>query len=622
MCGFGGKLYFDTNRCVELNELKKMTFSINHRGPDDEGYYLKNNVGLGFRRLSIIDIEGGHQPLSSTHSNFAWITFNGEIYNYRELKNGLHKKGYIFKTNTDTEVIINLFLEYGERCLDFLQGMFAFVIWDDKNNQLFGARDRLGIKPLFYYLDNDQFVWGSEIKAINSFDGINRSINKQSLDSYFSYGYITGNNSTIYNCIKKLMPGTYFTIKPHVSNDVKINKYWSMTFNPDYSISENQWVDSIVDSLQSSVSSHLVSDVPVGAFLSGGIDSSAVVALMSNCSDSPVKTFSVQFQEEKYNEIQYARLIAKKYNTDHHEMIVEPESIELLPLLINAYDEPFADSSAIPTYYISKFAREHVKVVLSGDGGDELFAGYNSFNKMIKLYNGKLNNSFLSRYAFKHINRVVPDYMFGKGYTYYLSKEPDKIGAYFCVWKDYERDSLYKEEFKEEIDICGAERNMVQILESAEGDFLSNMQELHINTYLVDDILTKVDRASMINSLETRVPILDHRFVELTSKIPSSLKINRTDKKYIFKKAMSTFLPPAIIQHRKQGFAVPIKYWFKDNLKDYINDTLLEVDSPVFNYINKSVVINTIKYHNKGIRDYSSKIWSLLFLNEWLRQNN
>jgi len=385
MCGITGKIYFDFNYKIESKELKEMTNAIIHRGPDDEGYYMDNNIGLGFRRLSIIDLKSGHQPLSDNSGRF-WITFNGEVYNFQEERIALQKKGYVFKTNTDTEVIVNLYAEYKEKCLEHLRGMFAFVIWDKKEKILFGARDRFGIKPFHYYMDNEKFVWGSEIKSILASSNIEKTISLSSLDYYFAYGY-SKREHTIYENIKKLKPGSYFYLNPNKPKELNIKTYWQIDFQPDYSKNENYWKEKIYETLDAAVKMRMISDVPLGAFLSGGVDSSTVVALMAQNSDKAIKTFSIGFKEEKYNELQYARLLAKKYNTDHHELIVEPESIDLLPKLVSAYDEPFADSSAIPTYYVSKFTREYVTVALSGDGGDELFAGYHSYPKMLGLKN-------------------------------------------------------------------------------------------------------------------------------------------------------------------------------------------------------------------------------------------
>lgn len=619
MCGIVGKLYFDTNKIIDSSEIKRMADTIVHRGPDDEGYYIDKFVGLGFRRLSIIDLQTGHQPLSNVEGSI-WIVFNGEIYNYKILKDSLIKKGYQFKTNTDTEVIVNLYEEYGSDSIKYLRGMFSFVIWDKRKKLLFGARDRFGIKPFYYYYDDKQFVWGSEIKAVNAAEGIKKQVDYCALDSYLTYGYIL-NDRSIYTTIKKLLPSHYFILKPFENNIITIKKYWDVFFEPDYTKTEDHWKELISETLLDSVKIRLVSDVPLGAFLSGGIDSSSIVALMSQVSDKPVKTFSIGFKEAKFNELQYARQIAERYSTDHHEMMIEPESIKLLPMLVQAYDEPFADSSAIPTYYVSKFAREYVTVILSGDGGDELFSGYNSYPKMEALKNNPLNTNFTTS-IFKAINHIIPDYLFGKGYTYRLSKDKNSIGAYFCLWNTYERSKLYCNNVLIALQEFQAEDEKLMMLRNIKGDFLSRMQGLDMKTYLVDDILTKVDRVSMINSLEIRVPILDHKFAELSYKIPSNLKLNGNDKKYIFKKALSKYLPRDIINHRKHGFSIPLKYWFRNDLKEYINDDLTSSSSKISEYFNRNAIISTIKNHEKGMRDYSSKIWSLLFLNEWLRQNN
>ena len=617
MCGITGKLFFDPRRPVDPTELKKMTDVIRHRGPDDEGYYVKNNVGLGFRRLSIIDLKGGHQPLSNLSGNL-WITFNGEIYNFRELRADLIKQGYKFKTQSDTEVIVNLYAEYGENCVDYLRGMFAFVIWDETKKQLFGARDRFGIKPFFYFMDHEKFIYGSELKSIITSTGIKKELDIKALDSYFSYGYIMAGRS-IYTTIHKLPPAHSFILKP-LEKSFYISRYWKISFEPDYSRDEQYWISSLQEALEESVKMRMISDVPLGAFLSGGIDSSSVVAMMAKNSNRPIKTFSIGFKEEAFNELPYARMVAKKYQTEHYEQIIEPESFGLLPKLVEAYDEPFADSSAIPTYYVSKFAREHVTVTLSGDGGDELFAGYQSYSKMMRLRQNPLSGSFLNQTFFTYLNRMLPDYMFGKGYSYYLSKNIDHIGAYFCMWKNYERQSLFKPDILKELNGYKSEDEKILLLEKDRVDFLSKMQKLDMQTYMVDDILTKVDRASMMNSLESRVPLLDHKLAELSFKMPVNLKWNKGNKKYILKESMRAALPEGILNHKKKGFSIPLKLWFKDDLKSYTADVLSVPSSPMYDYLNFSTVQKMFNDHQKGQRTYGSKIWSLLFFNEWLRQ--
>lgn len=616
MCGITGKIFFDKEKEVSLNELKRMTDVIQHRGPDDEGFFLDNNIGLGFRRLSIIDLKSGHQPLCDNSKRY-WITFNGEVYNFQELRTSLQKKGYFFRTNTDTEVIVNLYAEYKEKCLEHLRGMFAFVIWDKKEKELFGARDRFGIKPFYYYMDNEKFVWASELKSISASNNINKDISLRSLDYYFAYGS-TARSQSIFEQIKKLEPAHYFIFRPFKKEKLEINSYWEINFVPDYSKSETYWKEAIYDTLNESVKMRMISDVPLGAFLSGGVDSSIVVALMSLNSNNPIKTFSIGFKEETHNELKYARLLARTYKTDHHEYIVETESVDLIPKLVKAYDEPFADASAIPTYYVSKYTRNHVTVALSGDGGDELFAGYNRYDKMLFLHRNKFNFKRL----FSNINKIIPDHLYGKGLTHYLSKDKNYIGAYFNYsWKDYEREKLFNSEVRGSLNQYYSEKLKYDLLDTMEGDFLSKMQKLDMQTYLVNDILTKVDRASMLNSLEARIPLLDHKLAELSFKIPSELKLKGNVKKYILKEAFKSVLPPEILSHKKQGFAVPLSSWFRGDLKDYANDVLLN-SKYLFDFVQKRKVEEILKNNQKGVRDYSEKIWSLVFLDEWLKQNS
>lgn len=620
MCGLGGLIYKEKGRNVDLSVLKRMADSIEHRGPDDEGYYCKSNVGLAFRRLSIIDISSGHQPLSDINEGIH-IVFNGEIYNFSDQRNILMQKGYSFRTTSDTEVILHLYQEYGVECLKYLRGMFAFAIWDSSKQQLFCARDRFGIKPFYYYNDDEKFVFGSEIKAILRSNEIDKTISIDALDSYFAFGYIT-NDLSIYTNIKKLQPSHYLLLSFKEKINIEIKRYWEIKFEPDYSKTEKQWSEEIENSFLETVRLHMISDVPLGAFLSGGIDSSSVVAMMAKNSSQPIKTFSIGFKEQKFNELQYAREIATRYGCQHHERIIEPESISLLPKLVDAYDEPFADSSAIPTYYVSKLAREFVTVALSGDGGDELFAGYTGYTKFKKIRSFPLNfnSPYLNKLIWGRIHKLIPQSTKGKGILYFLSQNKEYSFAYQTTWTMEERKGLMindnatrsgkpSELFKENILKRGANR-----------DFLSNLQYLDMNTYMVDDILTKVDRASMMNSLEVRVPFLDHKFAELSFKIPWNLKLKGNDKKYILKKSMRNYLSENVLNHPKQGFGVPLSLWFKGDLKEYVNDTLLSQNPLLSSYLDKNYVKKIVENDRKGKRDFNSKIWSLIFFEEWLKQ--
>lgn len=621
MCGITGKIYLDTSKDVYQDELKKMADSIYHRGPDDEGFYIDKNVGLGFRRLSIIDLKSGHQPLSNEDGS-VWIVFNGEIYNYKELQEDLLKQGHVFRTNCDTETIVHLYEQHGTDCLKYLRGMFAFAIWDSNKKQLFCARDRFGIKPFYYYIDNSKFVFGSEIKAILKSDGIDKKLSYDALDSYFAFKYITSDLS-IYTNIKKLQPGHYLVLSFKSKVNIEIKRYWEIDFEPDYSKTESQWMDEIEENFSETVKLHMMSDVPLGAFLSGGIDSSSVVAMMAKNSSQPIKTFSIGFKHQHSNELIYAQEIANKYGCEHQEQIIEPESISLLPLMVSAFDEPFADSSAIPTYYVSKLARERVTVALSGDGGDELFAGYTSYTKFMKLHSSpfSFNSPAANKLIWGNFHELIPQSVKGKGLMYFLSQDKKYLGAYLSDWTKSERQELILNNAKINYK-NGSELYKEKILnEEVKHDFISNLQYLDLKTYMVDDILTKVDRASMMNSLEVRVPFLDHKFAELTFKIPWNLKLKGNDKKYILKKSMTKYLPGNILNHPKQGFGVPLSLWFKNDLREYINDTLLSQHPLLSNYLDKNYVKKIIEQNRKGRRDFSSKIWSLLFFEEWLKQN-
>lgn len=623
MCGIGGVVYFDNNRKVEASLLKRMADSIYHRGPDDEGYYIDRNAGLCFRRLSIIDLAAGHQPITDEKSGLS-IIFNGEIYNFMELREKLKKKGYVFKTATDTEVILFLYAEYGTECLQHLRGMFAFAIWDSLNRRLFCARDRFGIKPFYYYNDNEKFVFGSEIKAIMRGDDIDSTLSYDALDSYLAFSYITGDLS-VYKSIKKLLPGHYLLLSFRHEPSVQIRKYWHIEFEPDHSKSENYWIDEINNCLSETVKLHMISDVPLGAFLSGGIDSSAIVSCMAKNSAKQVKTFSIGFRNKEYNELPYARRIAKKYGCEHHEFVVEPESVSILPKLVNFLDEPFADSSALATYYVSKMAREYVTVVLSGDGGDELFAGYNHYTYMNKLHSFPLNfdSRVFSKIFWGGIHAMIPKKMKGKNASYLFSIGKNYLSAGVGIFSMEERKHLFGHNHISINHSQGSELYKMGILKKGlDNDFISNMQYLDMHTFMVDSVLTKVDRTSMMNSLEVRVPLLDHKFAELTFKIPSDLKLKGEEQKYIFKKAMKNSLTKCILNRSKQGFSIPLSMWFREDLNEFVRDTLLSSNPKISTYLEKNYLKKLIEEYFSGKRLKNERIWTLLCLEEWLSQKN
>lgn len=618
MCGINGILNFDSSNNVSEGILRKMSAAQIHRGPDDEGYYTNGNVGFGFRRLSIIDLHTGHQPIANEDAS-VWIVFNGEIYNYKSLRKNMIARGHQFKTQTDTETIVHLYEEYGNKCVDHLRGMFAFAIWDNRHKKLFCARDRFGIKPFFYHLSDDRFVFGSEIKALMAAGGISKDIDLMAMDSYFAYKYITDDRS-IYKEVKKLKAAHTLEISLKGQRpQIKIEKYWDIQFTPEYDKSEAYWCEALEHELSESVKMRMISDVPLGAFLSGGIDSSAVVGLMSKYSTEAIKTFSIGFKEKKFNELPLARIVAQKYQTEHYEQIIEPESVSLLPKLVWSYDEPFADSSAIPTYFVSKFAREHVTVVLSGDGGDELFAGYHTYNKLQKLHQYNLMPDAINKLIWGAIHELIPNSFYGKNLTYYLSKKKAMAGAYIALWTQKERRKLYQADLRTQLGTNNAEHYKELLIKSSGAkEYIAKMLELDMRTYMVDDILTKVDRASMLNSLEARVPILDHKVAELSYRIPSSFKLKGKDKKYILKKAIGKYLPDATLNHPKQGFTVPMELWFRDSLKEYINDRFHSKNTVLSEYFDMNYAQQIMADHQKGRRDMNGKIWSLLFMDIWL----
>lgn len=627
MCGIVGKIKLNDKPVIH-SEITAMVQALIHRGPDNQGIYCKGSVGLGHSRLSIIDLSvSGHQPMAS-YDGKTWITFNGEIYNFNELRSDLEKDDYIFRSKTDTEVILALYKKYGENCLNFLRGMFAFAIWDEDTQRLFMARDRIGKKPLKYYYDPSQqiFIFASEIKAILKNTEVKKEINHEALDHYLSLQYIPS-PLTIFRSIYKLPPAHYLTLQ---DGKIEIKKYWWLDFNKKSVLTEDEWKKSILDKLREAVSLRMISDVPLGAFLSGGIDSSAIVAIMSTLSRIPVKTFSIGFKESNYDETRYARIIAEKFKTEHHEFIVEPRAIEILPQLAYHYDEPFADSSAIPTWYLSQLTRRYVTVALNGDGGDETFAGYNRYMiykadlfsrkfpsildyRLLKKGAWILNNIFQTR-ATQKLNRffsmqdINPQANYIRRIFYFNSRDKEDL------YSDFFKERVKKNEIKKSEEIL--ER---LFRESGNSNWLDQALYTDIYSYLPEDLMVKVDIASMAHSLECRSPYLDHEFLELTAKIPSSLKINGLNKKYILRETLRTLLPSTILDRPKMGFGVPLDYWFRNELGPFLKERLLSRTAVDRGLFRREAIEQLIKEHTNRKMDNSYRLWSLLFLEEWFR---
>jgi asparagine synthase (glutamine-hydrolysing) len=619
MCAIAG--IFSPSAITEQHRarLKRMGDVMAHRGPDGEGYHLENSVGLVHRRLSIIDVEGGQQPLCNEDGS-VWTVFNGEIYNYLELKEQLIKKGHVFKTLSDTEVIVHLYEEKGEAFVQYLRGMFAIALWDRANQRLLLARDRLGKKPLYYALCKDSFVFASEIKALLQYGDLPNDIDPAAIVDYFSLLYIPAPRS-IFKAIRKLRPAHVMVVDESGCSE---RCYWDLSFDQPADKSEGRWCEELIGTLEESVRLRLRSDVPLGAFLSGGVDSSAVVALMSTMNSGAINTCSVGFDEREFDESGYARSFAQRLATEHHEEKVRPNALAVLPKLAWHYDEPFADSSAVPTYYVSQAARRHVTVALSGDGGDENFAGYRRY------YHDLVENRFrsilpdgLRRSLFGTLGAIYPKLDWAprplRAQATFRAFSRDPVEGYFYSV------SGIKPELRTALlsaDLC-REVNGYSPIEifrdyydrQVRADHLSRLQYLDIKTYLVDDILVKVDRASMANSLEVRCPILDHRFMELVASIPSRLKLKNGRSKYILKKALGRVLPHDVLERPKQGFAVPLATWFRGEIKDFTGDLILGRDP--LGMLDSKVVHSLWHKHLSGARDYSAPLWAILMYRLW-----
>jgi len=602
-----------------------MTKTLTHRGPDDEGIFVAPHVGLGHRRLSIIDLESGHQPMQDDSGRFT-IVFNGEIYNYRELREELIKKGHCFKSQSDTEVILVLYREYGVGCLEKLRGMFAFALWDSKEQKLFLARDRVGKKPLFYFLDNNTFLFGSEIKAILEVSEVPREVRKESIDDYLTYGY-TPSPFTMFEGIRKLPPGHFMV---YGRDGLQITRYWSLHYEPKENFSISEWKKRIWETLSESVRLRLRSDVPLGVLLSGGMDSSVVVALMHQFSGQKIKTFSIGFEEPDYNELSYARMIAHHFGTEHHEWIVRPEAMKVLPKLIWHYNEPFGDSSCIPTYYVSELTRSHVKVALNGDGGDEAFAGYDRYrglklSKHLEFVPSFVVEGVKEMYAF-FLKSLTKDPKRGKRILHFLEalidseESSERYLRWVSIFLEKEKKAFYTDEFREMTKDHHAASFLLKLFsESKASSIVDRALDIDTHSYLPEDLLVKMDIASMAHGLEVRSPFLDQEFLELMGKMPVQLKMKGLRTKYLLREITRNVLPASVQARRKMGFGVPIDHWFRTDLKTFVEEVLLDNIAIQRGYFNKDAIIRLLKEHQEGKEDHRFRLWALLNLELWHR---
>ena len=620
MCGIAGVVSSDRVERIEESTVHRMCQAIVHRGPDDEGILAKGNAGLGMRRLSIIDVAGGHQPIFNEDRS-AWIVYNGEVYNFPELRPELEASGHRFYTNTDTEMIVHLYEEMGADCVKKLRGMFAFALWDDRRQRLLIARDRLGKKPLHYALHQGKLYFASEIKSILAVAPELAEVNRAALMQYMYLGYIP-DPATAFVGIHKLPPGHLLEFE---RGEIRIRKYWDLpeygTYNPK---SEEECLEQLEYRLAEAVRIRLISDVPLGALLSGGTDSSTVVALMARASSKPVKTFAIGFNHADFDESKYARIVAQKFGTEHQELLLEPDVVGTVEKLTRSLEEPFGDSSMLPTYFVSCLARQHVTVALSGDGGDELFAGYDRYAIHSQRQIFEKVPSGVRRWYREHIFPRLPRDMRGRKFSYNVSlpwKERYVDGI--CFVPPFERDiPLLTPEFRAIIAESGDPSDiLMRYFEQAPAhDPISQMLYVDTKTYLVEDILTKVDRMSMATSLEVRVPILDHLFVEFVTSLGPQWKLRGSKQKYIFRKlAERVGVPKEVLYRRKQGFALPLEHWMRQELKDLIQTVLLEPRTLQRGYFNPQGVRRVLEEHFRGRRDQSGRIWRLLIFELWHR---
>ncbi|HJZ69892.1 MAG TPA: asparagine synthase (glutamine-hydrolyzing) [Blastocatellia bacterium] len=622
MCGIVGMFGPEEAMTPErrLGVVAQMCQVIEHRGPDDDGFHIDGGLALGMRRLSIIDLFTGRQPISNEDDSI-WIVFNGEIYNFKELRDDLISRGHVFQTGTDTEAIVHLYEDEGERCVERLRGMFAFAIWDKRERKLFIARDRVGVKPLHYCLAGETLIFASEIKSILQHPAVSREVNLEAISDFLTFGYVP-DPASAFRGIFKLEPGHTLTFK---DGRLTTRRYWDFNYHQNGEDGppreETYYTQRIRELIAESVKLRLISDVPLGAFLSGGIDSSTVVAMMAREMNMPVKTFSIGFTESSFDELHYARITAKYFNTEHHEFIVTPDVCKIVEEIIWHHDEPFADVSSIPTYIVSKMAREHVTVILSGDGGDELFGGYDRYLVDRKREVFERIPSFLRRNFMLRASRAIPRATYGKNFLRNAALDPDA--------RYVDSISYFDEELKRNLlsswvrgslngrDSSAAFRRL--LAEPRSPERLDHLLYLDSKTYLPGDILTKVDRMSMAHSIEAREPLLDHKLIEFVQSVPASLKLRGSVSKHVLKSAVRGLIPDEIVDRQKQGFGVPIRSWFNNELRELLYDTLTDSRTRQRGYFNQKAVEEILDEHRRRRRDNSTHLWGLLTLELWHR---
>jgi len=620
MCGIVGLVRND-GKPIDEGLLARMNEAIRHRGPDEDGFYVNGSVGLAMRRLAIIDLKSGQQPIHN-RDRTAWIVFNGEIYNYLELREKLEKLGHTFYTNSDTEAIVHAYDQYGSDCPKHLRGMFAFAIWDERTQELFLARDRVGKKPLLYAEVNGQLVFGSEFSAILLHPDVSKEIRPEAIDCYLSFMCVPA-PLTAYRAIKKLEPGHSLRWR---KGEVKTERYWQPDFSKKLDISEEEAGERAIEILRDAVKVRLMSEVPLGAFLSGGIDSSAVVALMSQESSEKVKTFSIGFEEQDFSELQHAKRIAEHVGADHHEFIVRPDAVEILPMLVEHYGEPYADSSAVPTYYVARETRRHVTVALNGDGGDESFAGYERYIAMGLTEKYRKVPAFFRESLIKEAVNRIPTSPIRKSTVNSAKRllevvSKPRVNRYMhwmSVFNEGLKEPLYSDAFREQTDRAFAASFLDTWFKKANGNGpVDTLLLTDLMTYLPNDLLVKVDIATMAVSLEARSPFLDHHVIEFAASLPERLKLRRLTTKYLLKKVLRRLLPAENLDRRKMGFGVPIGHWFRGKMQPFLREVVLSDKALRRGLFKPEMVKQLVEQHTRSERDYSHQLWTLLMLELW-----
>ena len=622
MCGIAGFVLRDASGPLPADVLRTMSTVLAHRGPDDCGTWSDASCGLVSRRLAVIDLSPrGHMPMSNEDGSLH-IVFNGEIYNFLELRKLIESRGHILQSHTDTEVVLHLYEDEGPRCLDRLRGMFAFAIWNSRERSLFIARDRLGKKPLHYFHGHDSFVFGSEVKAVLQHPEVRRVPHHRALHEYLTLGYVPSPASA-FEGIRKLPPAHYLLLH---DNQLKIQRYWSLSYRDQFQDREAELKERLTDLLRESVRLRMISDVPIGALLSGGVDSATVVALMRQLTNGTIRTFSIGFDQKEYDELAYAKEVATHLHTEHYEEVVRPSAADLVPKLVWHYDEPFADSSAVPSFVVSQLARKTVTVALTGDGGDESFLGYDRY--LAAAATGRIRA--LPQWSRAVLARILTQFPAGapKSVTYRLRRLAAVIDLaprqqyerWMTIPDDTEqREPLFTPDF-----LCGRATYALDVLERAfdasdAPTFVEAAAHTDIQTYLPDDLLVKMDIASMAQSLEVRSPLLDHEVVEFVARIPAGMKLRGTVQKSILKSAMKDFLPARVLTRRKMGFGVPIDRWLRDDLYDFVHDLLMSSRSLDRGYFNSRAIQSLLEEHRTGIRHHHTRLWSLMMLELWHR---